>query len=285
MNDSFLTPLGITTLIGCGLMVALWGHATIKRDASVVDVAWSFILGLCGVFYAAVADGDPTRRILLAAIVGVWSLRLTAYLFIDRVMKAKEEDGRYQELRARWGASATRNFFLFFQAQALLAVLLSIPFLVAARATSPAWSVFDFAAAALWIVGIVGESIADRQLAAWRANPANKGRTCRAGLWNYSRHPNYFFEWLMWCSYATLALNALRDDASWNWWALSAWLAPALMLYLIFNVTGIPPTEARALRTRGGDYRRYQREVSPFVPWFPNTTSHSTGAHNRNPVS
>ena len=108
---------------------------------------------------------------------------------------------------------------------------------------------------------IVGETVADRQLANWRKDPNNKGRTCRSGLWRYSRHPNYFCEWLMWCAYAALAWPGPLGPVALG--------APALLLFLVLKVTGIPPTEARALASRGADYRRYQRTTSAFVPWPP----------------
>ncbi len=93
------------------------------------------------------------------------------------------------------------------------------------------------------------------------APPANRGRTCRRGLWRYSRHPNYFFEWLHWWAYALIA-----------WGAAFVWVtvaAPFVMLVFVLFISGIPPTEARALASRGEDYRRYQRETSAFFPWFP----------------
>ena len=103
--------------------------------------------------------------------------------------------------------------------------------------------------------------LADRRLAHFRGRPGNRGKTCREGWWHYSRHPNYFFEWLHWWSYMALAAGA-----PYGWVAL---LAPTAMFYLLFRVTGIPPTEAQALASRGDDYREYQRTTSVFFPWFP----------------
>ena len=107
----------------------------------------------------------------------------------------------------------------------------------------------------------MGETIADRQLVTFKKDPGSRGKTCRAGLWHYSRHPNYFFEWILWCGFGVLGLAG-----PWGWAGLAA---PALMLYTIVFVTGIPPTEAQALVSRGEDYRAYQRTTSPFVPWPP----------------
>jgi steroid 5-alpha reductase family enzyme len=147
-----------------------------------------------------------------------------------------------------------------FQFQAALIALFSVPFVIVCGnpATRPAWLV---AGAALWCLSVAGESRADSELARFRADGANRGRTCRAGLWRYSRHPNYFFEWLHWFSYAALAVGAPR-----------AWLAltgPLFMFLFLRFVSGIPFTEAQALRTRGDDYRDYQRRTSMLFPWPP----------------
>jgi len=150
---------------------------------------------------------------------------------------------------------------LFFQAQALLDVLLGLPFLLAAWNPTAGLHPLEWAAAALWLAAWVGESVADGQLRRFKARAESAGLTCREGLWRFSRHPNYFFEWLVWVAYLLLALTA-----PWGWTAI---LGPALMLYFLLRVTGIPYTEAQSLRSRPEDYARYQRETSPFIPWFP----------------
>ena len=124
--------------------------------------------------------------------------------------------------------------------------------------TSVGWRWTDLAGALLAVGALVGEGIADRQLAAWRHDPANRGVTCRAGLWRYSRHPNYFFEWVHWWAYVLIGAGV--------WWTL---LGPALMLVFLFRLTGIPYTEQQALKSRGEDYKRYQQTTSVFFPWFP----------------
>lgn len=119
----------------------------------------------------------------------------------------------------------------------------------------------EWAGAALWVAAVAGETVADRQLARFLADPANRGRTLRAGLWRSSRHPNYFFQTLTWLSYALIVLAAP--------YGYLGFLSFFLILYLVLFVTGIPPIEERALRGRGEDFRRYQAETSAFVPWFP----------------
>ena len=124
--------------------------------------------------------------------------------------------------------------------------------------TRPLWLSI---AAAIWILSVLGETAADRQLARFRADPANRGRTCRTGLWRYSRHPNYFFEWLHWFTYVALAVGSPLA-----WYSLSG---PVIMLVFLRWVSGIPYTEAQALRTRGDDYRDYQARTSTLFPWPP----------------
>jgi steroid 5-alpha reductase family enzyme len=247
-------------LLAALLQAAAWLWQRKTRDAGIVDVVWSLSMGLLALLYASLADGDATRRLLVGALAAIWSFRLAWFLLTKRVI-GRHEDGRYRRLREHWGPRAQAMFLGFFQLQAVAAVLLSVPFLVVAttRDPLPAWAAI--AAIAVWLVAVLGESIADRQLARWRDDPASKGRTCRAGLWRYSRHPNYFFEWLHWFTYPLLAIG--------SGYAWITWLGPVVMLATLLKGTGIPYTEQQALASRGDDYRDYQRTTSMFVPWFP----------------
>lgn len=253
------TPANVLTVGWAALgafFAGLWAVQRRTKDASLVDVGWAAGLGAMALLCAAVLPGDPARRALVGAMGALWSARLAWHLYVDRV-RGKAEDGRYAALRASWGGDAQRNFFWFFQAQGALAALLALPFAALAARPGPLGPA-DAAGAVLWLVAVGGEAAADRTLAAFRADPANKGRVCREGLWRYSRHPNYFFEWTHWLAYAAMA------PADWR-----VWLSPALMLYFLLRVTGIPATEEQALRSRGEEYRRYRRETSMFIPWFP----------------
>ncbi len=261
-------PLLQAVLLGwaglAAVMVVLWIVERVRRDASLVDVGWAFGVGALVLWFALATDAPAARRAWVAAAALAWSLRLGGYLLADRVV-GKPEDGRYAALRRAWGDRAGLWFFGFFQLQALAAVLFALPMAFAMRSPAPVPGPFDVAAVALLVIVLAGESLADAQLARFRANPANRGRTCRVGLWGWSRHPNYFFEWLHWFVYVLFAAGS-----PWAWLNL---LAPALMLLLLFRVTGIPATEARALETRGDDYRDYQATVSVFVPLPPRRTA------------
>lgn len=254
----FLLPLALVAAMA--MMTILWVIHLLIRNAAIVDFGWAAGLPLCAVIYAVMASGYGPRKWLIAAMVCIWGLRLAFYLLFDRVV-GKPEEGRYQQIRKDWKTNLPLKFFFFFQFQALLDVVLSVPFLLAAVNPASAWHWLEYVGAAMWLVAFVGEAASDAQLKAFKADSANKGKTCQAGLWHYSRHPNYFFEWLIWVAYALFA-----SASPWGW---ASWVCPAMMLYFLFKVTGIPATEAQALRSKGEEYRRYQETTSAFVPWFP----------------
>jgi len=242
------------------VMAGAWLLQRRSGDAGVVDVAWAAGLGLTALIFALVTDGHALRRALVAAMVGLWGFRLAGHLLVDRVL-SEEEDGRYRWAREQWGESAQRNLFLFYQFQALSVPILALAFLPAMRHPAEELRVLDAVGVALWITSLGGEWVADRQLARFKRRPGTEGRVCRDGLWAWSRHPNYFFEWIHWWAYVAIAAGYPG-----GWVAL---LGPALMLFLILRVTGVPPTEAQALRSRGEAYRHYQRTTSVFLPLPP----------------
>jgi steroid 5-alpha reductase family enzyme len=261
-----LVPVNIWQSLGSGWLIAAAAMALLwlavgRRNGGVVDVAWSFATGLLGVWFAFNAAGWAPRQGLVAALAGIWGVRLGLYLL--RRVASEAEDGRYQALKAEWGDRAATRLFYFFQAQAFWAVMFATPMLIAARAPHPAFTIGDLAGLLIWLLAIGGESLADRQLAAFRADPARRGQVCREGLWRYSRHPNYFFEWVHWWAYVAIGIAA-----PWGWLTLAG---PVAMYYFITRVTGIPPTEARALVSRGDAYRDYQRTTSAFFPRQPRT--------------
>src|SRR5689334_20499249 len=220
-------------------MAALWALHLRTGNAAIVDAGWAAGLAFLAIWYAW-RLGASMRGWLVAVLVVIWGVRLAGYLMRTRVI-GQPEDARYRELRDQWRTHLPARFFLLFEAQAVLDVALSLPILAAVRHAGAPGAI-EFTAAGFWAVALVGESLADRQLAAFRRDPASGGRVCDVGLWRYSRHPNYFFEWLVWVAYA------LYGSASPFGW--TGWSAPALMLFFLFRVTGIPATEAHALRSR-----------------------------------
>ena len=250
-------------VLACIPMLLAWLRQRVTRNAGIVDVVWAASMAASALGYAWIAPGDPAVRIAVAVLGGLWGLRLC--LFLLRRVSGEPEDGRYAYLRRHWNDDQGK-FLALFIAQAGFTALLSLPFLAASwnPHLPPAWA--WVAAAAIWLLSVGGEALADHQLARFRADPGNRGRSCRAGLWRYSRHPNYFFEWLHWFAYPLLAIGS---PIAWL-----AWSGPLLMLAFLYRLTGIPYTEAQALRSRGEDYRAYQQTTSAFIPWFPKERPH-----------
>ena len=247
-----------------GVQALLWIIAERTKNAGIVDVGWTACFTLVVGVFALTAEAPRAGYLPIGAIVVIWSTRLAGYL-VTRGAAIGKEEGRYHELRSRWGLNASRKFFGFFQAQAALTALLSTAFVVpfvAAPWPGGGGLALRIIGAAVALGGVIGETIADAQLARWKREPANRGRVCDVGLWGWSRHPNYFFEWCVWIGYAIYGIAFAP-------WGLIALLGQAVIFASIWGVTGIPPTEAQSLRSKGGAYRDYQSRVSKFVPMPP----------------
>jgi len=245
-------------VVAAALQLALWLVQQRTRSAGIVDVGWAGSFTLVIALFAWRSTAPASAWWPLAAIAITWSLRLTAHL-LARGAAGIPEEGRYVALRARWAPHASRRFLVFFQAQAALTGILSLAF-VAPFVMAPRCTALQIAGAALAALALVGEAIADAQLAAFKKR--GTGGVCDVGLWSWSRHPNYFFEWCVWLGYAIHGL------AFWPYGAI-ALFPQALLLWSILFVTGIPPTEIQSIRSRGDAYLAYQARVSKFVPWPP----------------
>ena len=246
--------------LAAGLQLGLYVVQLRTGKATIVDAGWAASLVGIALLYAALGGGEPEHRVLVAVMASLGFGRLT--IMVARRVGG-DEDRRYAELRERWRARGNEqlSFFVFFQAQAFVAALLSLPFLAAAFNEHDGLELLEWVGAAVWLVGALVEAVADRQLTGFRHDSANRGKVIDVGLWRFSRHPNYFGQWLTWCGYALVGLAA-----PWGWVGL---LSPALMLYLILFVTGLPPMERQMLASRGDAYRRYQERTSSFVPLPP----------------
>ena len=241
------------------VMCVLWLIYRASNKPMIVDAGWGFGLAFIGMFYAILGEGDATRRIIIGAMTAIWGTRLGSYLLFTRVL-GHHHDKRYDMLEKEWKKNIPFRYFLFYQYQAFAIVLVTIQFIVIANNPSPVLSILEYIGIGIWFISVVGQTISDEQLNSFKNNPANKGKVCQVGLWNYSRHPNYFFEWLIWIAYL---IFALASEGGWI-----AIFAPMIMLYLLLRVTGIPLTEKNAIESKGDLYREYQRTTSAFIPWF-----------------
>ncbi len=261
MWAEFLQLWLVALLFAVLLMVLIWHLAVRIGNAGIVDIAWAGGFAPVVIWYAAAGSGTAARRALIALMVSIWSLRLALYLYVRVRSHHPHEDPRYARLRSDWGTQVNRRMFWFFQLQAALLALLSAPWLLICLNRDARLQPLEWAACLLWLAAIAGEALADRQLQRFKADAANRGAVCQRGLWRYSRHPNYFFEWLVWVAYFAMALAS-----PWGWLTL---YCPALMLYFLVRVTGIPLTEQLSLQAKGAAYAEYQRRTSAFVPWWP----------------
>lgn len=251
--------LSIEALAGlCAVFAIVYALARAIDNYGIVDIAWSYAFAALALVYGLFGSGWPVRRAMLAALVTTWSLRLGTHLLVRIARKHPVEDGRYVQLRKDWASRFNVKMAGFFQMQAVSVVLLGFPFLAACSNPDPAMGALEWAGAALWLLAISGEALSDAQLAKFKRDPQSAGKVCDRGLWRYSRHPNYFFEWLIWVSYFTFACAS-----PWGWIGV---ISPACILYLLLRVTGIPMTEEQSVRSKGDAYRRYQERTSAFVP-------------------
>lgn len=226
-----------------------------------IDVVWTFGLGLTGIIGALLpfGAGPMPRRLLVATLALAWALRLG--LHIARRTAGITEDPRYAKLKRNWGSDASRQLARLLQMQALVSIPLGLGIILAAHSPAPSLGWRDFAGAAVFAVGLAGGAIADGQLRAFARSGA--GGVCDRGLWRWSRHPNYFFECLLWCSYALIAPAA---GYPWGWLAV---LAPACITLLLTRISGIPPLEEHMLAKHGEAYRAYQHRTSALIPLPP----------------
>ena len=248
-----LTGLGVVL----GAMTLLWVVSVLRRDASIVDPFWGPGFVLVTFAYLA-ADGRWGDRGLLAAVlVTAWAGRL-GYHLLKRNLR-EGEDARYRKWRGEWGAAwPLRSLLTVFWLQALLLWIVSMPLLGSVRSTAPL-GVPDLVGTVVFLVGLTVESVADLQLARFKADPAHRGRVLDSGLWRYSRHPNYFGEFVLWWG---LWIVAAAGGAAWT-------VVGALTIsFLLLRVSGVTLLE-ESLKETKPEYAEYARRTSAFVPWPP----------------
>lgn len=247
-------------LILVALQMVLWLIQLRTKDGSTADIGWSAGMLILIGWLAHHIDGYWLREVLIVGMIAVWSVRLSLYLS-GRLLRERKEDSRYARLRNYWGEGAEKNFIIVFQLQPLFNIILIIPLMLALGNPSTTISATEWFAVLIWSAGLIGESLADHQLNNFRSDPSNKGKICQEGLWGYSRHPNFFFEWVMWVAYAVFALSTP--------YGLYGVVAPIFMLFLLMKVTGIPAMEKYALQNKGDAFRDYMKSTSFFVPLPP----------------
>jgi steroid 5-alpha reductase family enzyme len=238
----------------------MWFFQLRTNNAGIVDVAWSFLTPIVGVWLILSDDiANGARQMLIITLAVIWGFRLGSYLY--RRVSNEDEDGRYRYMRESSGKYEQLVMFIFFQVQATWTLLFALPFWAASRNAEPGFVLIDVIGISIWILAMAGEWISDRQLANFKLRTNDRSKVCNVGLWKYSRHPNYFFEWLHWWAYVCLGYGS---DI---WWL--TWTGLVVMYVFITRVTGVPYTEQQSLRSKGDAYREYQATTSKFFPMPP----------------
>lgn len=261
---SILLYFSLAAAIACVVMAIAFAVALRLNFFSLVDVVWAFSFGLIAICFGIVTNSFDERWVFIGMML-LWSIRLGAYLLARLHAHFPNEDSRYIELREKWSEEIVPRFAKFFWAQALSVVILCTPLILITA--NPVTSIGPLAKAAilLWLIGVIGEAIADAQLRAFKMDPKNHGQVCEVGLWRMCRHPNYFFEWIIWCSFGIYGLAAPLGILS--------LIAPIMMFYLLYFVSGVPPAEAHSIKSKGQLYLDYQRHTNKFFPGMPKQRS------------
>lgn len=253
----------LASLIGmAAVMLLAWLFQRIMRNGGWVDVFWTFGTGAACVMAALWPEpaANSTRQLLVAALAAIWALRLGVY--IGHRVASEPEDTRYAGFRKEWGLNFHRNMMILVLPQAPATAILSLSIFAAAHGGGPELGLRDLLGIAILVIAIVGEGLADEQMRRFRAQGL-RGAIMDKGLWGWSRHPNYFFEWLGWLAYPAIAFD---PSQLWTW---VTWIAPIVMFILLRFATGVPATEKSMLASRGDTFRDYQRRVSAFFPLPP----------------
>ena len=258
---SILTIVIVVTFFCCLIMAITWLVAIWFDNFSIVDAIWSYNFPIITLLLYLMVHGFEQRKLMVLIAVSCWGLRLGTHLLIRITKHLDKEDGRYLTLRQNWSKQLKWEFFKFYQLQALSNVFLAVPFFIIMVNPEPKISLTEKIGFGLWALALIGEAVADSQLASFKKNPSNKGKVCNVGLWSWSRHPNYFFEFMIWVAYSVMAFSS-----PYGWLAI---MCPLSIFYLLNKVTGIPLTEEQAIKSKGENYIHYQQTTSKFFPLPP----------------
>ncbi len=256
----FFLSVVIMTVALSILMAGAFAVQRATGNSGWVDTIWTFAIGLVGIGAALLLSPHayPPREMAAAFLIALWAARLGIHI-AARTTKISD-DPRYAKLAQDWGDDAPRRMFVFLQQQALGSVPLVLSIYLAAKNPTPAMRLQDYVGFAIVLVAILGEAIADRQLRNFRNDPANRGRILDRGLWAWSRHPNYFFQWFGWLAWPVIAIGG---GYAVGWLAL---MGPVAMYWVLRYATGVPHLEAHMARTRGAAFEEYKRRTNLFFP-------------------
>jgi steroid 5-alpha reductase family enzyme len=242
-------------------MTTVFAIALLRKDNSIVDIAWGagFIMVALLTFF--LAGGFEARHVLISGLVLVWGIRLALHIYFRN--RGRGEDFRYAKWRREWGKWVVpRSFFQIFMLQGVFLILIALPIILVNGSSEAGLMPLDAAGAVLWLVGFFFEAVGDSQLSRFKKNPENRGKIMMGGLWKYTRHPNYFGEAAMWWGIFLIALSVR------NGWA--AVISPLTITFLLLKVSGVAMLEKKY--AGNSEFAGYARRTSAFLPWFPKKT-------------
>ena len=255
-----ITVMAVNLAAVLAMMLIGWVISLIYRNVTIVDSLWGMGFVLIAWLTFWLAEGYAGRKVLITFLISLWGLRLSIHLAWRNW--GRGEDPRYGSWRQKSGERFWLvSLFKVFILQAIFLWSISLALQWGQLSVQPAeFTGLDYLGIGVWLIGFFFEATADRQLARFKADPANKGRVMDQGLWAYSRHPNYFGEFLIWWG---IFLIVLVTPGS--WWTI---VSPILITAVLLKMTGVPLMEKTIVHTRPG-YSDYIVRTHAFFPWFP----------------
>lgn len=255
------TLLLLNAVIVIGWMCLFWLISIPICNIAIIDIAWGLGFVLVAWASAFFSESEAINRWLLPILVTIWGIRLSGYLFWRNY--GKPEDKRYRTMRdLRGSAFWYFSLWIVFIPQGLLILLVSLPVQMGVFHAIGGWHLLHFFGCALWLIGMSFETIGDFQLASFLADPNSRGKVMNKGLWKFTRHPNYFGDFLVWWGFYCVAMAATWTNL---WWTI---IGPLAMSFLLMRVSGVPLLEQSLKTTRVG-YADYVQRTNGFFPWWP----------------
>jgi steroid 5-alpha reductase family enzyme len=253
MTELALAGLALTAL----LALLTWAASVVRHDVSLIDRMWPVCIVGAGIVYFLLLPVQTLRGLCMAVIGAAWAVRLC--LYITWRNWGHGEDRRYQAIRARNQPNfAFKSLYLVFALQAVLAWVVSAPFLPGMAAMRPLGAL-DVLGIALALFGTFFEAVGDAQMARFKADPSSKGQVMDRGLWRYTRHPNYFGEFCVWWGLWLVAMGGA------GWGGVWSVVSPLLMSWLLLKVSGVSMLEGD-IGERRPAYRDYIARTNAFLP-------------------
>ena len=255
MTPELTTALATSAQTIAGLMVIMWLISLVLKDVSIIDLVWGlgFVLVAWSVF--ACVPGQSVTRNLLAGMTSVWGLRLTVYLAWRN--HGQPEDFRYQQMRQRRKWFPLTSIFIVFGLQGVVMWVVSLPLQMGIATAQPGWNWLHFVGVMFWGIGVFFEAVGDWQLTRFRMRPDSAGQVLDTGLWRFTRHPNYFGDFMVWWGLYCVAIA--RSD---GWWTA---IGPVVMSIFLMRVSGVTLLE-KSLTSKKPAYAEYIAKTNAFFP-------------------